>query len=117
VRASNGDASTSTMDQKQMSKARFTRRNRGTRQAWRSDRAFDFGDPDHAHVFRRLELADCLFEPDTFAGEFGAAESTVDRLKCVPSSAETGFWWCDLTVDQRPADAYSLFYDSAPLEG
>ena len=42
--------------------------------------------------------------------------SSVDQLKCVPSSGvEAGFWWGDLTADQRAADAYSLVYDSSPL--
>jgi predicted acyl esterase len=40
----------------------------------------------------------------------------VDRLRYVPSTGvEAGFWWGDLTADQRGADAYSLVYDSAPL--
>jgi uncharacterized protein len=44
----------------------------------------------------------------------GAA--AVDRLAYVPSAgAEAGFWWGELLGDQRPADAYSLTYDSAPL--
>ncbi len=44
----------------------------------------------------------------------GAA--TTDRLRYVPSAgAEVGFWWGELLGDQRPADAYSLVYDSAPL--
>lgn len=29
---------------------------------------------------------------------------------------EAGFWWGDFTTDQRPSDAYSLVYDSAPLD-
>ena len=40
----------------------------------------------------------------------------VDSLRYIPSAGvEAGFWWGDLTVDQRPADAFSLVYDSAPL--
>ena len=36
----------------------------------------------------------------------------------MPSAgAELGFWWGELLGDQRPADAYSLIYDSAPLTG
>jgi len=43
-------------------------------------------------------------------------ESSVDVLRYVPSTGvEAGFWWGDLTVDQRPTDAFSLVYDSAPL--
>ena len=38
------------------------------------------------------------------------------QLQYVPSiGSEAGFWWGDLTADQRPIDAYSLVYDSAPL--
>jgi len=44
------------------------------------------------------------------------AGSSVDHLRYVPSSGvEAGFWWGDLTADQRPADAFSLIYDSPPL--
>jgi uncharacterized protein len=44
-----------------------------------------------------------------------ALEAT-DRLHYVPSAGtEVGFWWGELLGDQRPADAYSLTYDSAPL--
>jgi len=38
-------------------------------------------------------------------------------LRYVPSAGiEAGHWWGELTVDQRGADAYSLVFDSAPLE-
>ena len=37
-------------------------------------------------------------------------------LRCVPSSGiEAGFWWGELTEDQRPTDAQSLVYDTEPL--
>ncbi len=40
----------------------------------------------------------------------------VDQLRYVPSiGVEAGFWWGDLTADQRPVDAFSLTYDSPPL--
>jgi hypothetical protein len=46
-----------------------------------------------------------------------ALDATRQELKFVPSAGvEAGFWWGDFTTDQRPADAYSLVYDSAPLE-
>ncbi|MGN6454393.1 MAG: CocE/NonD family hydrolase, partial [Steroidobacteraceae bacterium] len=56
-----------------------------------------------------------------FAGNHQLSPSPVsaatDRLWYVPSAgAEVGFWWGELLGDQRPADAYSLIYDSAPLE-
>ncbi len=47
--------------------------------------------------------------------EPGPEESV--RLRYVPSAGvEAGHWWGELTVDQRGADAYSLVWDSAPLE-
>jgi predicted acyl esterase len=37
-------------------------------------------------------------------------------LKYIPSiGVEAGFWWGELLSDQRPVDALSLVYDSAPL--
>src|SRR5262249_41878223 len=39
------------------------------------------------------------------------------RLKYVPSiGVEAGFWWGELLSDVRPVDAFSLVYDSAPLQ-
>ena len=39
------------------------------------------------------------------------------QLRYVPSAGvEAGHWWGELTVDQRGADAYSLTFDSAPLD-
>jgi uncharacterized protein len=39
------------------------------------------------------------------------------QLKYIPSNGvEAGFWWGELLVDQRPVDAFSLTYDSAPLK-
>jgi len=40
-----------------------------------------------------------------------------DKLRYIPTAGiEAGFWWGELTNDQRPADAFSLVYDSAPVE-
>ena len=48
------------------------------------------------------------------AGPPPAAEQ---RLRYVPSAgAEAGHWWGELTADQRGADAFSLLYDSPPLD-
>ena len=45
------------------------------------------------------------------------AESGTHRLKYVPTvGVEAGFWWGELLSDPRPVDAFSLVYDSAPLE-
>ena len=39
------------------------------------------------------------------------------HLKYVPAvGVEAGFWWGELLSDPRPVDAFSLVYDSAPLE-
>jgi predicted acyl esterase len=45
-----------------------------------------------------------------------AADMETHRLKYIPSiGVEAGFWWGELLSDQRPVDAFSLVYDSAPL--
>jgi uncharacterized protein len=42
--------------------------------------------------------------------------SAVHTLRYVPSAGvEAGFWWGELTVDQRPLDGMSQTYDSEPL--
>jgi len=49
-----------------------------------------------------------------------AASTGKHELSYVPSAGVaaggTNLWWGELRHDQRPADAYSLVYDSAPLE-
>ena len=54
-------------------------------------------------------------------GNHTLAESTAQAdshsLKYVPTiGVEAGFWWGELLSDTRPVDAFSLVYDSAPLE-
>ena len=45
------------------------------------------------------------------------AQTATDQLRYVPSAGtEAGFWWGELLTDQRPVDAYSLTYDSTPLD-
>jgi predicted acyl esterase len=45
-----------------------------------------------------------------------ASKADVHQLKYVPSiGVEAGFWWGELLTDVRPVDAFSLVYDSAPL--
>jgi uncharacterized protein len=45
------------------------------------------------------------------------AQADTHRLKYVPSvGVEAGFWWGELLSDVRPVDAFSLVYDSAPLQ-
>jgi uncharacterized protein len=49
------------------------------------------------------------------ADSAGAKDS--HQLKYVPTvGVEAGFWWGELLSDPRPVDAFSLVYDSAPLE-
>ncbi len=44
------------------------------------------------------------------------AKPAAHQLRYVPSvGTEAGFWWGELLTDQRPVDAFSLTYDSAPL--
>ena len=39
------------------------------------------------------------------------------QLRYIPSvGVEAGFWWGELLSDPRPVDAFSLVYDSAPLQ-
>ena len=46
-----------------------------------------------------------------------ALTNSRQELDFVPSAGvEAGFWWGDFTSDQRSADAYSLVYDSVPVE-
>jgi len=46
-----------------------------------------------------------------------ASEPDTHQLKYIPSvGVESGFWWGELLSDQRPVDAFSLVYDSAPLK-
>jgi predicted acyl esterase len=45
------------------------------------------------------------------------AGQATHELKYVPTiGVEAGFWWGELLSDPRPVDAFSLVYDSAPLE-
>jgi predicted acyl esterase len=45
------------------------------------------------------------------------APAGVHQLRYIPSiGVEAGFWWGELLSDPRPVDAFSLIYDSAPLE-
>ena len=47
-----------------------------------------------------------------------APEADEHQLKYIPSiGVEAGFWWGELLSDPRPVDAFSLLYDSAPLQG
>ena len=46
-----------------------------------------------------------------------SAAAGVDQLRYTPSAGiEAGFWWGELMTDQRPVDAFSLTYDSLPLD-
>lgn len=63
-----------------------------------------------------LEHLSLYLAPDGRLTKLPAAPA-LDHLRYVPSAgAEAGFWWGELLGDQRPADAYSLIYQSAPLE-
>jgi putative CocE/NonD family hydrolase len=45
------------------------------------------------------------------------AESAIEHLRYVPSAGATaGFWWGELSGDQRPTDEFSLVYESELLE-
>ena len=60
-----------------------------------------------------------FLERDHSLGAIAPASHDISQheLKYVPSiGGEAGFWWGDFATDQRPIDAYSLVYDSAPME-
>ena len=57
-----------------------------------------------------------FFQPNHSLAE-SAAQIDTHQLKYVPSiGVEAGFWWGELLSDVRPVDAFSLVYDSAPLQ-
>jgi predicted acyl esterase len=58
-----------------------------------------------------------LFFQGNHTLEKSAADPTKHQLKYIPTvGVEAGFWWGELLSDPRPVDAFSLVYDSAPLE-
>jgi hypothetical protein len=80
---------------------------------WRAEKTWP---PANMEILRmKLEANHTL--ASVASADSPAEDQLVHELKYVPSvGAEAGFWWGDLTADQRPIDAYSLVYDSAPLE-
>ncbi len=57
-----------------------------------------------------------FLQPNHTLADFSGPASR-HQLKYVPSvGVEAGFWWGELLSDVRPVDAFSLVYDSAPLE-
>jgi predicted acyl esterase len=61
--------------------------------------------------------ASTLFFQATHLLAESAAQADTHQLKYVPSiGVEAGFWWGELLSDVRPVDAFSLVYDSAPLQ-
>jgi uncharacterized protein len=58
-----------------------------------------------------------LYLYDAHALSTDPAKAGSNELRYVPSiGVEAGFWWGELLPDQRPTDAFSLTYDSAPLK-
>ncbi|MGC2476309.1 MAG: CocE/NonD family hydrolase, partial [Candidatus Sulfotelmatobacter sp.] len=58
-----------------------------------------------------------LFFQNNHALSKSAGQQVTHHLKYVPTvGVEAGFWWGELLSDPRPVDAFSLVYDSAPLE-
>ena len=54
---------------------------------------------------------------ESHAGGFCGRTRDTHQLKYIPTvGVEAGFWWGELLSDPRPVDAFSLVYDSAPLE-
>jgi len=61
-----------------------------------------------------------MYAQDNHSLSIAPADVTVHSLRYVPTSGlEAGgpvMWWGDVAHDQRPTDAYSLVYDTEPLE-
>jgi predicted acyl esterase len=58
-----------------------------------------------------------LFLQGNHSLERTAGTHVAHQLKYVPTvGVEAGFWWGELLSDPRPVDAFSLVYDSEPLE-
>src|ERR1700722_9002370 len=75
---------------------------------WRAENSFP---PANAHT------ETLYFSPNHSLRSSVPPVADSEQLKYVPSiGAETGFWWGDFTTDQRPIDAFSLVYDSEPLD-
>jgi len=68
----------------------------------------------------RLEERVLYAQPDHGLDDEEALRTVQHKLRYVPSrGVEAGgpvMWWGDVAHDQRPTDAFSLVYDSAPLE-
>ncbi len=64
------------------------------------------------------DVRDAVFFPQpNHTLENTVPEADIHQLKYIPSiGVEAGFWWGELLSDPRPVDAFSLVYDSAPLE-
>ena len=61
--------------------------------------------------------ATTLFLQDNHTLDASFAPAATHQLKYIPTiGVEAGFWWGELLSDPRPVDAFSLVYDSAPLE-
>jgi predicted acyl esterase len=84
-------------------------------------------DPNLQNVPGEWRREDVWPPPDAKAttlfmqANYSLAESTATpgkhELKYIPSvGVEAGFWWGELLSDPRPVDAFSLVYDSAPLQ-
>jgi putative CocE/NonD family hydrolase len=76
---------------------------------WRAEKSWPPRDATKETVFLERDHSLGAVAPATL-------DTAQQELKYVPSiGLEAGFWWGDFTTDQRPIDAYSLVYDSAPL--
>jgi predicted acyl esterase len=65
---------------------------------------------------RDVKPATLFLQPNHALADSPSPED-IHQLKYVPSvGVEAGFWWGELLSDPRPVDAFSLVYDSAPLQ-
>lgn len=65
---------------------------------------------------RDAQSSTLFLQPNHTLAQSQAAPAT-HQLQYVPTvGVEAGFWWGELLNDTRPVDAFSLVYDSAPLD-
>ena len=77
---------------------------------WRAEKTWPPRDASKETLFLERDHSLGVIAP-------ASRDTSQHELKYVPSiGGEAGFWWGDFATDQRPTDAYSLVYDSAPIE-
>jgi len=82
---------------------------------WRAEKSWPPANQQEEKYFLRVNHS--LSKTESPISSWENQFLPTEMLKCVPSAGvEAGFWWGDLTADQRATDAFSFVYDSEPLK-